>query len=328
MENLLEVKDLKTYFHRPEGVVKAVDGISYTIAPGETMAIVGESGSGKSVGVKTLMRLIRPPGRVAGGQALFMGKDLLTQGPAQMQKIRGREISMVFQDPMSSLNPTLTVGRQIMEPMLWHSIADRAGARRRAIELLEMVGIPAPEQRLNEYPFQFSGGMRQRVMIAMALACKPKLLIADEPTTALDVTVQAQILDLLRAMQKELNMAIILITHDFGVAAEFSKKVAVMYAGRIVETSPMREFLKVPIHPYSQGLLRSTPEVGRGREKLEPIPGSPPNLMSLGAGCPFAPRCSRADASCEQSRPELVGVAPGRQAACFKVGAEEVGVRG
>jgi oligopeptide/dipeptide ABC transporter ATP-binding protein len=328
METLLEVRDLKTYFYRPDGVVKAVDGISYSISPGETMALVGESGSGKSVGVKTLMGLIRPPGRVAGGEALFQGRDLLRLSPREFQKVRGREIGMVFQDPMSSLNPTLTVGRQIMEPMLWHGLCDRRTAKKRAIELLEMVGIPAPEQRLNEYPFQFSGGMRQRVMIAMALACRPKLLIADEPTTALDVTVQAQILDLLREMQKELGMAIILITHDFGVAAEFSQKVAVMYAGRIVETSPMREFLKGPRHPYSQGLLRSTPEVGRAKERLEPIPGSPPNLMSLGAGCPFAPRCAMASSECLEARPELTPVGPNRMAACFKVLPEGVTAHG
>lgn len=320
MEKLLEVKDLKTYFYRPEGIVKAVDGISYTLGPGETMAIVGESGSGKSVGVKSLMQLIRPPGKVVGGEARFLGKDLLRLSPTEMQKVRGREIGMIFQDPMSSLNPTLTIGRQIMEPMLWHGICDRKTARKRAAELLEMVGIPSPEQRLNEYPFQFSGGMRQRVMIAMAIACRPKLLIADEPTTALDVTVQAQILDLLREMQKELGMAIIIITHDFGVAAEFSQKVAVMYAGRIVETGPMDAFLANPRHPYSAGLLRSTPEVGRAAERLEPIPGSPPNLMDLPSGCPFAPRCGLADGACTAARPELVPVEPGRMAACFKVG--------
>ncbi len=324
MERLLEVRDLKTYFHRPDGIVKAVDGISYTLDAGETMAIVGESGSGKSVGVKSLMQLIRPPGRIVGGQALFQGKDLLALGPSEIRKVRGREIGFVFQDPMSSLNPTLTVGRQIMEPMLWHGLYGKHEARKRAKELLELVGIPAAEQRLDEYPFQFSGGMRQRVMIAMAIACRPKLLIADEPTTALDVTVQAQILDLLREMQKELGMAILLITHDFGVAAEFSQKVAVMYAGRIVETSPMRSFLESPRHPYSAGLLRSTPEVGRAKTRLEPIPGSPPNLMTLGAGCPFAPRCPLASPECEQERPALRPVAPDRAAACIKVNEEGV----
>ncbi len=319
MTKLLEVKDLKTYFQRPDGVVKAVDGISYSLEPGETMAIVGESGSGKSVSVKSLMRLIRPPGRIVNGQALFGGRDLLALSSREIQKVRGREIGMVFQDPMSSLNPTLTIGRQIMEPMLWHGLHSRKDARTRAIELLELVGIPSPEQRLSEYPFQFSGGMRQRVMIAMAIACKPKLLIADEPTTALDVTVQAQILDLLRNMQKELGMATILITHDFGVAAEFSQRVAVMYAGRIVETSPMRPFLKQQHHPYSSGLLRSTPEVGRAKTTLEPIPGSPPNMMDPPPGCPFHPRCPLADESCKASLPPLVEVEPERMAACLKL---------
>jgi peptide/nickel transport system ATP-binding protein len=325
MKRLLEVRDLKTHFFRPDGVVKAVDGISYELNQGDSLAIVGESGSGKSVGVTSLIQLVKKPGKVVGGSALFDGRDLIRLTPAQIQEVRGKEIGMIFQDPMSSLNPTVTIGKQIMEPILWHKLGTRSEARQRALELMEMVGIPAAKQRLDEYPFQFSGGMRQRVMIASAIACKPKLLIADEPTTALDVTVQAQILDLLRDMQKQLGMAVILITHDLGVAAEFCTQIAVMYAGRIVEKTSMDRFLSAPAHPYSQGLLRSTPEIGRHVRRLEQIPGSPPNLMNLAPGCPFAPRCPHAKPVCTQVRPELTEIETGHTVACHMV-AEQQGV--
>ena len=317
MENLLSVRDLKTHFRTAGGVVKAVDGISYDLGQGEALAIVGESGSGKSVSVKSLTHLIRPPGKVVGGEAFFGGRDLLKMAPGDIRKIRGREIGMVFQDPMSTLNPTITVGRQIMEPLLWHGLANRKEAAERAQELLALVGIPAPKQRLNEYPFQFSGGMRQRVMIAMAIACQPKLLIADEPTTALDVTVQAQILDLLADMRERLGMSIVLITHDFGVAARFCDRVIVMYAGRVAEEASIDTFLNRPSHPYSRGLLNSTLEVGRERTALEPIPGSPPNMVRPPSGCPFHPRCASASARCVTDVPVLSDVGTAHRVACW-----------
>lgn len=317
MEELLRVTNLKTHFFRPDGVVRAVDGISYTLNKGESLAIMGESGCGKSVGVMSLIQLVRKPGRIVEGQALFEGRDLLKMGKEEIRQIRGHCIAMIFQDPMTSLNPTLTIGKQIMEPMLWHNYAGRQEARERAIKLLEAVGIPSPWQRFTEYPFQFSGGMKQRVMIAMALACGPRLIIADEPTTALDVTVQAQILDLLRRMKEETGTSVLMITHDLGVAADFCDKVMVMYAGRVAEQAPMEEFVERPYHPYSRGLMNSTLDLGRPKGRLDPIPGAPPSLLNPPAGCRFHPRCSEAMAVCSEKEPELVEVGPGRKVACW-----------
>ncbi|MEW6229508.1 MAG: ABC transporter ATP-binding protein [Bacillota bacterium] len=317
MEELLRVTNLKTHFFRPDGVVRAVDGISYTLNKGESLAIMGESGCGKSVGVMSLIQLVRKPGRIVEGQALFEGRDLLKMGKEEIRQIRGHCIAMIFQDPMTSLNPTLTIGKQITEPMLWHNYGGRQEARERAIKLLEAVGIPSPWQRFTEYPFQFSGGMKQRVMIAMALACEPRLIIADEPTTALDVTVQAQILDLLRRMKEETGTSVLMITHDLGVAADFCDKVMVMYAGRVAEQAPMEEFVERPYHPYSRGLMNSTLDLGRPKGRLDPIPGAPPSLLNPPAGCRFHPRCSEAMAVCSEKEPELVEVGPGRKVACW-----------
>lgn len=303
MENLLEVKNLKTYFYTKTGIVKSVDDISYNIKNGETVAIVGESGCGKSVSVSSIMRLIEPPGKIVEGHALFEGRDLLKISKREIREIRGNRISMVFQDPMSSINPTLTVGKQIMEPLLWHNKATKKEAKKRAIEILEDVGIPSPEERFKQYPFEFSGGMQQRVMIAMALICNPKLLIADEPTTSLDVTVQAQILSLIKKMQKKLNMAVIIITHDLAVASMFSDTVIVMYAGHIVEKATMEEFVKNPVHPYSKGLLNSVPILGSKKKQLELIPGQPPNLKNTFDGCMFAPRCQYRKELCLKKAP-------------------------
>ncbi|NPV81578.1 MAG: ABC transporter ATP-binding protein [Firmicutes bacterium] len=316
MAELLKVRDLKTYFYRSDGVVKAVDGISYTLKYGQTLGLVGESGSGKSVSVLSLLGLLRSNGRIEGGEAIFDGRDLLKLNRAELREIRGKEIGMVFQDPMTSLNPTLTIGRQLIEPLIWHRVASSEEARARALELLQRVGIPEYRGRFFDYPFQFSGGMRQRVMIAMALACKPKLLIADEPTTALDVTVRAQILNLIQDMKEELNMSVIIITHDFGIATNFCDSIAVMYAGRIVEMAPTEEFIMRPFHPYSIGLMRSTLDIDVEDSRLEPIPGNPPNLKNPPFGCRFHPRCKRAVDICRDSMPELKEVADSHYVAC------------
>jgi oligopeptide/dipeptide ABC transporter ATP-binding protein len=324
MGELLAVRDLRTQFPRQEGVVKAVDGISYSLDKGESLGIVGESGSGKSVSVLSLIGLIRKPGKVVSGEAVFDGRNLLTLSREELRRIRGKEIGVIFQDPMTSLNPTLTIGRQIMEPLLWHNVCDAREARQRAIELLGQVGIPSPVQRMGEYPFQFSGGMKQRVMIAMAIACRPKLLIADEPTTALDVTVQAQILDLIRRIKDEIGMSVITITHDFGVAAQFCDRVMVMYAGRMVETTTMSEFLARPLHPYSRGLLNSTLDIDEERDRIEPIPGSPPNLMDPPTGCRFHPRCPLATEACATREQALAECSPGHAVACWRVPEGEI----
>ena len=291
-EPLLRLENLKTYFHTDEAVVRAVDGVSYEVNAGETLAVVGESGSGKSVTALSILRLIaQPPGRIEGGRILFKGRDLLTMSQAEMRRIRGKEISMIFQEPMTSLNPVFTCGEQIIEAVMLHDKVDRRAARRRAIEMLELVGIPSAPQRVDEYPHQLSGGMRQRVMIAMALACRPSVLIADEPTTALDVTIQAQILELLKRLQAEMGMAVILITHDLGVVAETADRVAVMYAGQVVEYSDVRSAFKRPLHPYAAGLQASLPNLGETRDSLRVIPGTVPNPARFPEGCRFHPRC-------------------------------------
>lgn len=319
MGTLLEVKNLRTYFFTQDGVVKAVDGISYDLQEGETVGLVGESGSGKSVSALSILRLIAsPPGRIVGGEVWFEGEDLLKLDEEEMRHIRGNRIAMVFQEPMTSLNPVLTIGRQITEALELHKKMDRKTARARAIELLRMVGIPDAERRIDDYPHQFSGGMRQRVMIAMALSCDPKLLIADEPTTALDVTIQAQILELIKHLTKQFGTAVILITHNLGVVARYADRVNIMYAGRIVERGTAKDIYKNPKHPYTVGLLKSVPRLDEPRkERLNPIEGMPPDLINLPPGCPFQPRCPYAIQRCTQEYPPLVSIGDGHFSACW-----------
>jgi oligopeptide/dipeptide ABC transporter ATP-binding protein len=318
---LLEVRDLHTEFRTGAGVVRAVDGVSYTVDPGETVAVVGESGSGKSVGALSILRLIPdPPGRVVGGAVIFGGRDLMKLTDAEMRHVRGGEIGMVFQEPMTSLNPVLSIGRQITEMVEQHRGADRAAAARRAEELLGLVGIADAKRRLKQYPHQLSGGMRQRVMIAIALACEPKLIIADEPTTALDVTIQAQILELMQRLTHQLGVALIVITHNLGIVARYAHRVNVMYAGRIVESGPAAAIYHNPHHPYTIALLKSVPRLDRPRQaRLDPIEGQPPDLTRLDRGCSFRPRCRFAIEACALSAPRLEPVgAPGQSAACFR----------
>jgi peptide/nickel transport system ATP-binding protein len=320
---LLAIEDLKTHFFTRDGVVRAVDGVSYSVNAGETLAVVGESGCGKSVTALSILRLVpSPPGRIVGGAIRFEGRDLLTLGDAEMRAIRGNEISMIFQEPMTSLNPVLTVSHQIGEALRLHQGLDAAAAEARAVEMLRLVRIPEPERRARQYPHELSGGTRQRVMIAMALACNPKLLIADEPTTALDVTIQAQILDLMRELKAKIGAAIILITHDLGVVAEMAERVVVMYAGRKVEEAPVRDLFRRPCHPYTLGLLASVPRLGAtlGRKeapRLAEIPGVVPSLREPIVGCAFAPRCAYASERCRREAPALEEKAPGHFAACF-----------
>ena len=316
--HLLEVDDLKMYFHTQDGVVKAVDGVSYTLDRGETLGVVGESGSGKSVTSLTIMGLIdMPPGRIEGGDVRYRGQSLLKMSEAQMQQIRGNDIAMIFQDPMTSLNPVYTIGRQLGEGLRLHRGYTKEQATARAIELLDLVGIPNPEQRVKDYPHQFSGGMRQRVMIAMALACDPDILIADEPTTALDVTIQAQIIELMKEMQEKNGNAIVMITHDLGVVADVADKIMVMYAGRPVEFGTAEEIFYNPIHPYTWGLVRSIPEqVTDEKKPLTPIKGNPPSLVNLPKGCSFAPRCPYATDKCRSERPETYTTETGHYARC------------
>jgi oligopeptide/dipeptide ABC transporter ATP-binding protein len=301
--------------------VRAVDGVSYTVDPGETVAVVGESGSGKSIGALSILRLIpSPPGRIAGGEVMFAGRDLLKLSDADMREVRGGEIGMVFQEPMTSLNPVLSIGRQITEMIEQHRGGDRAAAQRRAVELLGLVGIADPQRRLKQYPHQLSGGMRQRVMIAIALACEPKLIIADEPTTALDVTIQAQILELMQKLTHRLGVALIIITHNLGIVARYAHRVNVMYAGRVVESGPAAAIYHAPHHPYTMALLKSVPRLDRPRQaRLDPIDGQPPDLTRLDQGCSFRPRCRFAVDTCAAGVPSLapVGVA-GQFAACFR----------
>jgi len=316
---LLEVHNLQTRFNSSEGTVHAVNGISYTLGEGETLAIVGESGCGKSVSVMSLLGLIPiPPGEIVSGSAVYKGKDLLRLSEAELEKIRGAEIGMIFQDPMTSLNPVLTIGRQISEALRSHLWMNTEQAASRTVDLLESVGISDAPRRLGEYPHQFSGGMRQRVMIAMALACNPSLLIADEPTTALDVTIQAQIVELVRRLRDQLGMAIIWITHDLGVVAGLAERVLVMYAGHIVEEAGVDELYEAPRHPYTLALLGALPRVDRQRgHLLKSIPGSPPNLLVQSRGCPFAPRCEFVIDGCHEENPELLPIAPGHKLACW-----------
>ena len=318
---LLEVENLQTHFRTPDGVNRAVDGVSFSVGTGETLAIVGESGCGKSVTAMSILRLIpEPPGKIAG-TIRFNGKNLLALSDREMRQIRGNDISMVFQEPMTSLNPVLTIGRQITETVMLHEGVSRAAGNLRTIEMLRLVNIPEPERRLNQYPHELSGGMRQRVMIAMALACSPKLLIADEPTTALDVTVQAQIHDLMRQLKARTGAAIILITHDLGVVAEMAERVVVMYAGRKVEEGEVRRVLAVPRHPYTRGLLGALPRLGSSlsgtKRRLVEIPGAVPLMYAAARACAFAPRCSLASERCKQEVPPLRPVADGHLSACW-----------
>jgi oligopeptide/dipeptide ABC transporter ATP-binding protein len=320
-ENLLEVNNLKTYFFTRGGVVKAVDDVSFTIKPGETLGLVGESGCGKSVTALSVMRLVaNPPGKIVGGEINFNGENILEKNQNEMTDLRGSKISMIFQDPMTSLNPVFTVGYQISETVKRHrKELNKDQSWKRAIEMLDLVRIPDAKRRAKNYPHEFSGGMRQRVMIAIALACNPKLLIADEPTTALDVTIQAQILELVKGLSKEFDTAVMLITHDLGVVAGTCEFVNVMYAGHIIESAPVKQIFETPAHPYTVGLLHSIPRLDDQRGiKLTPIGGQPPDLLNPPTGCPYAPRCPKVQSRCRQERPELMPVGRGEQvAACF-----------
>ena len=317
---LLEVENLQTQFFTSAGTVKAVDGISYTVEEGETVAIVGESGCGKSVSALSMLRLIPdPPGRIVGGRILFKGTDLLSLPDEEIRHVRGRDIAMVFQEPMTSLNPVLTIGRQLTETLVHHLSMNDQQAQARAVELLGMVGISEPERRLQQYPHHFSGGMRQRVMIAMALSCEPKLIIADEPTTALDVTIQAQILELMKDLTKRLGVALIVITHNLGVVARYADRVNVMYAGKIVERGSAIDVYGSPSHPYTLGLLASVPRLDQRRgERLVPIEGQPPDLTLLDDGCAFRPRCRFAVARCNDAIPALESVGEAHLTACWE----------
>jgi oligopeptide transport system ATP-binding protein len=322
---LLTVKDLTFHFQARQNCFRVVEGVGFEIAPGETLGIVGESGSGKSVTCLSLLGLLpRPPGRLVSGTADFDGIDLLNCPPPQLASLRGRRISMVFQDPMSSLNPSLRVGEQVIEPLLIHRLASRKESWKRGVTMLEAVGISDPAKRLRQYPHEFSGGMRQRVMIAMALIARPELLIADEPTTALDVTVQAQILDLIRRLQRELGMAVIFISHDLAVVAGLCDRVLVMYAGRVVESADVRSLFRQPRHPYTRALQRSIPSTQPKGADLFTIPGLPPDPSRPVAGCPFAPRCEFAVDRCRSEEPRLRDLAPGHAAACLRVQAGEI----
>jgi oligopeptide/dipeptide ABC transporter ATP-binding protein len=318
-ERILEINDLRTRFHIAEGTVHAVNGVSFHLNHGETIAVVGESGCGKSVTMMSIMRLIPiPPGEIASGEVLYDGHDLLKITEAEMEHIRGKDIAMIFQDPMTALNPVLTIGRQLGEPLRVHMGLNKEQIRERSIELLEQVGIADPAQRLGEYPHQFSGGMRQRAMIAMSLACSPSILIADEPTTALDVTIQAQIVELVQQIRQQMKMSVIWITHDLGVVAEMAERVLVMYAGFIVEEAQVDNLYEDPRHPYTQALLAALPRVDRRRDRrLQSIPGAPPNLLVAPKGCPFVQRCQFAFDHCREEMPPLIPVALNHQAACW-----------
>jgi oligopeptide/dipeptide ABC transporter ATP-binding protein len=319
MEVLLDVRSLRTHFHTSAGVIRAVDGVSWDVRKGETVALVGESGCGKSVSAHSVMRLVSAPaGRVVGGEILFNGRNLLGLPEEEMRRVRGREIGMIFQEPMTSLNPVLTIGRQLTETLETHLGMTHPEANARAVELLGLVGITDGLRRLRQYPHQFSGGMRQRIMIAMALSCNPALVLADEPTTALDVTIQAQILELMKSLSRRLGVAILMITHNLGVVARYADRVNVMYAGKIVERATAREIYANPRHPYTLGLLRSVPRLDEPRRaKLQPIPGQPPDLSRLPGGCSFAPRCGYVIDRCREEEPPLETVAADHVSACW-----------
>ncbi|MCX7694757.1 MAG: ABC transporter ATP-binding protein [Caloramator sp.] len=318
MERLLEIKNLRTSFFTHVGEVQAVRGVSFHLDKGEAIGIVGESGSGKSITMMSVMRLLADNGKIVEGEILFEGKDLAKLPENEMQRVRGNEIGMIFQDPMTSLNPVLTIGDQLMEPLIKHKKMSKEEAFNRAVHMLELVGIPSPKSRMSQYPHEFSGGMRQRVMIAMALACEPKLLIADEPTTALDVTIQAQILELMKDLKQKINTSIILITHDLGVVADLCSRINVMYGGLIAETGSTRDIFYNPKHPYTWGLLNSVPNPKNlVKERLKPIDGQPPDLLKPPAGCPFAPRCQYAMRICMTQRPPLFEIGEGHKAACW-----------
>ncbi len=320
MATLLEVKDLRTYFFTMDGVVKAVDGVSYDLEEGETLGLVGESGCGKSVSALSLMRLIPdPPGKIIGGEILLDGEDVLKVGMEDMREIRGAKIAMVFQEPMTSLNPVLTIERQLTETLQLHMGMSKQESRRESVNLLARVGIPDPDSRIKQYPHQFSGGMRQRVMIAMALSCNPRLIIADEPTTALDVTIQAQILDLMKSLTSESGVALIVITHNLGVVARYADRVNIMYAGKVIERGSAREIYANPRHPYTVGLLQSVPRLDLPRKaRLDPIEGQPPDLINLPSGCSFRERCRWAIDKCATDTPELMETGEGHLSACWR----------
>lgn len=321
-ELLLDIRGLRTQFFTDDGLARAVDGVSYSLEKGETVGVVGESGCGKSVTALSVLRLIPdPPGKIVAGEIMFEGTDLLQIPSADMRRIRGNDISMIFQEPMTSLNPVFTIGNQITEAVRLHQGLNKKEALAKAVEALKLVGIPVPERRVHEYPHQLSGGMRQRAMIAMALSCNPKVLIADEPTTALDVTIEAQILDLMRTLQEELGTAIIMITHDLGVIAEMARKVVVMYAGKVVEQAPVQRIFASPNHPYTQGLLQSLPRVDKdvsgAKQRLQEIPGIVPSLLNLPVGCKFASRCPSVMPQCKEQEPPLEQVAADHYSACW-----------
>lgn len=317
-KKILEVKDLSTWFYTEEGIVKALEDVSFSIEQGEILGIVGETGCGKSVTSRTIMGLIpQPPGRIVGGEVLFEGRDLLKLGDEDMRSIRGKDMAMIFQDPMSSLNPVLKVGFQVMEAIKAHGNVSDREARKRALEMFEKVNIPDPEKSLNRYPHQFSGGMKQRVMIAMALSCNPRLLIADEPTTALDVSIQAQILSLIKGLQRDFGSSIMLISHDLGVIATMAQKVAVMYAGSIIEYGAVRDIFESPSHPYTKGLLGAIPRLDRDQESLDVIKGALPDLINLPEGCKFRERCPVAEPLCATARPPRLKVKEGHEVACY-----------
>jgi oligopeptide/dipeptide ABC transporter ATP-binding protein len=324
---LLEVRNLKTYFHTDEGLVRAVDDVSLSVGRGKTLGLVGESGCGKSVTAMSIIRLVAPPGRIESGHVVLQGSGqrppavLSELSESEMRQVRGARVAMIFQEPMTSLNPVFTIGAQIMEAIMLHQRVSRSEARERAIAMLAKVKIPEPQRRVDDYPHQFSGGMRQRAMIAMALSCNPELLIADEPTTALDVTIQAQILDLLRQLQEELHMSILIITHDLGIVAELADDVAVMYASKVVERAPVQELFSQPLHPYTVGLFRSRPEPGKPKsERLSTIPGLVPSPLKFPAGCKFHPRCGFAREQCHRDEPALRELRPGHFVSCHFAG--------
>lgn len=316
-EKLLEIKNLKTVFNTSEGTVRAVDDVSFYIEKGETLALVGESGCGKSVTSLSILRLIQKPGQITSGEILLQGQNLLELGNREMRSVRGNEISMIFQEPMTSLNPLYTVGNQIMEAVRLHQKLEKSNALVKTVDMLKLVGIPDAESRVNNYPHEMSGGMRQRVMIAMALACEPKLLIADEPTTALDVTIQAQIMELLRELREKLGMAMLLITHDFGIVAEMANRVGIMYAGKIVEYGSLDDIFNKPSHPYTVGLLNSIPGMEKRGEKLNTIPGNVPDLLKLPSGCSFQERCPLANIQCHEEEPHAMDIGGGHLSSCW-----------